>query len=201
MILYDFVFIMTGKITWIEILPRDAIDNIRYHLAKNIYTQDVIPELIQKTEYRLKYVELCDMMDNHYLFTNVQKTVQFGGIRRVIELREDTRQNEIMDNYENYKPYHFDYESLDIAMFYIRHNIEWLISSLSIFSEIYQEIELRIDEISEYVLNKSEYNVSKKLYLKSSLNNLIYAIIYNCGHLESVFKNMMKYIKQMSKIH
>ena len=85
-------------------------------------------------------------------------------------------------------------------MFYIRHNIEWLISSLSIFSEIYQEIELRIDELTEYVLNKSENVISRKLFLKSSLNNLIYTVIYNCGHLESVFKNMMKYLKQISKI-
>lgn len=196
-----YVLIMAGKITWIEILPRDAINIIRYHLAKNIYTQDVIPELIKKTEYRLKYVQLCDMMDNHYIFTNVQKTAQFGGIRRVLELRENTRANEIMGNCENCKPYHFDYESLDIVMFYIRHNIEWLILSLSIFFEIYQEIELRIDELTEYALNKSENIISKKLYLKSSLNNLIYTVIYNCGHLESVFKNMMKYLKQISKIH
>ena len=150
------------RLTWVELLPRDARCLIRKYLAKSDFSREVLPELMARTAHRRKYITDCSDIETGEFCTPGligmhHPRPQFQNLAQVLAWRNRLHVLEI--NQGDAKVYHQDYESEEMANFFINHDMVWECTFIPIYDEIFNELALRVDELHGLVRNiKREYD-------------------------------------------
>lgn len=156
------------QLTWIELLPLDVRNKIRMFVAKNDFTYNVLSELFINTKNRREYIDDCERIEEYTFigtkssrshvywgaYSNYLASVQhYFGLNTINEISIVNVLYNIQQllTYDDTAHFNSIDISIDMILFYVRHNQEWLSYRLDIFKLLFSHIENMINTYHYHV--------------------------------------------------